>query len=235
MLDLATSGAEPAVDLTWCFYAREEVGGDDSGCSSSGGGGLIFWPVTPPFWASPPMRWSRPGARGRCVSGSRSRVSGPTRRVRSPAATPSTGWAPLLSRVADWAGRKVVLDGCTYAEQLQAVAWRAAWPATWCPTLPASSSTTAMRPDRGGPRRRRSCRLLDDLLEPGDTWELVDAADGAPPSLGAPAAGRPGRAQRRRSRAKVAGPTRRRSGSTGSRRPTSVPATRCWPITPRSG
>src|SRR5271154_4247028 len=31
MLDLATSVAEPAVDVTWCFYAREEIGREDSG------------------------------------------------------------------------------------------------------------------------------------------------------------------------------------------------------------
>ena len=31
MLDLAATVAEPSVDLTWCFYACEEVGRDESG------------------------------------------------------------------------------------------------------------------------------------------------------------------------------------------------------------
>ena len=50
------------------------------------------------------------------------------RGVRAHTARPFTGrnaihrLAPLLQRVADWPGREVVLDGCTYAEQLQVVA-----------------------------------------------------------------------------------------------------------------
>ena len=31
MLDLAATVAEPSVDVTWCFYAREEIGREDSG------------------------------------------------------------------------------------------------------------------------------------------------------------------------------------------------------------
>src|ERR1700722_13761810 len=31
MLDLAATVREPAVDVTWCFYAREEIGRADSG------------------------------------------------------------------------------------------------------------------------------------------------------------------------------------------------------------
>src|SRR6202451_3305747 len=31
MLHLATSVRRPAVDVTWCFYAREEIGRADSG------------------------------------------------------------------------------------------------------------------------------------------------------------------------------------------------------------
>src|SRR5580704_5081413 len=31
MLDVATNVRTPAVDVTWCFYAREEIGRDESG------------------------------------------------------------------------------------------------------------------------------------------------------------------------------------------------------------
>ena len=48
--------------------------------------------------------------------------------VRAHTARPFTGrnaihrLGALIGAVADWGGREVVLDGCTYAEQLQAVA-----------------------------------------------------------------------------------------------------------------
>ena len=52
------------------------------------------------------------------LAGARAHTGPPPGRV----ATPSTASAPLLDAVAEWRVRRPVLDGCEYAEQLQAVA-----------------------------------------------------------------------------------------------------------------
>ncbi len=122
MLDLATSVRRPAVDVTWCFYAREEIGRTDSGL-------LELWQDRPDLLAGDAAILGEPtGAvvEAGCQGTMRVRIT--LRGVRAHTARPFTGRnaihrvAPLLQRVADWPGREVVLDGCTYAEQLQAVA-----------------------------------------------------------------------------------------------------------------
>ena len=92
MLDLATTVHEPGVDVTWCFYAREEMGRADSGL-------LQLWNERPDllagrrrhFGRAHRARWSRPAVRARCGCASRSKGCGPTRRGRSPGAMPSIG------------------------------------------------------------------------------------------------------------------------------------------------
>ena len=79
MLDLATSVAEPSVDVTWCFYAREEIGRDDSGLEQLWRTGPSCSPVMRPSWVSRPVHWSRPAVRARCASASPSKECGPTR------------------------------------------------------------------------------------------------------------------------------------------------------------
>ncbi len=122
MLDLAATVRRPAVDVTWCFYAREEIGRADSGL-------LELWRERPDLLAGDAAVLGEPTSalvEAGCQGTMRVRVT--LRGVRAHTARPFTGrnaihrLAPLLQRVADWPGREVVLDGCTYAEQLQAVA-----------------------------------------------------------------------------------------------------------------
>ena len=122
MLDLAATVREPAVDVTWCFYAREEIGRADSGL-------LELWQERPDLLAGDAAVLGEPTSalvEAGCQGTMRVRIT--LRGVRAHTARPFTGrnaihrLAPLLRRVADWPGREVVLDGCTYAEQLQAVA-----------------------------------------------------------------------------------------------------------------
>ena len=238
MLDLATTVREPAVDLTWCFYAREEIGRADSGL-------LELWQQRPDLLAGDAAILGEPtGAlvEAGCQGTMRVRIT--LRGVRAHTARPFTGrnaihrLAPLLQRVADWPGREVVLDGCTYAEQLQVVAVDGGVAGNVVPDEARVTLNHRYAPDRGA---EEAGAFLLDLLrgtwepETGDSWEVLDAGDGAPPSLehpllrslveksGAP----PGR--------RWGGPTWRRSGSTGCRPPTSGPATRSSPITPTSG
>ena len=117
------------------------------------------------------------------------------RGVRAHTARPFTGrnaihrLGALLDAVAAWRGREVVLDGCTYAEQLQAVAVDGGVAANVVPDRATLVLNHRYAPDRRPAEAEAFVHeLLDAVLEPetSDTWELVDAGDGAPPSLGHP-------------------------------------------------
>ena len=123
------------------------------------------------------------------------RVQITLRGVRAHTARPFTGrnaihrLAPLLQRVADWPGREVVLDGCTYAEQLQAVAVEGGVAANVVPDEARLTLNHRYAPDRDATEAGAFLlELLQGTWEPenGDTWEVLDTGDGAPPSLGHP-------------------------------------------------
>jgi len=177
------------VDVTWCFYAREEIGRADSGL-------LELWRERPDLLAGDAAILGEPtGAvvEAGCQGTMRVRIT--LRGVRAHTARPFTGRnaihrvAPLLQRVADWPGREVVLDGCTYAEQLQAVAIEGGVAANVVPDEARVSLNHRYAPDR---KAWEAEAFLLELLqgtwerEAGDSWEVLDAGDGAPPSLDHP-------------------------------------------------
>lgn len=189
MLELAATVREPAVDVTWCFYAREEIGRADSGL-------VELWRERPELLAGGAAILGEPtGALVEAGCQGTMRVQITLRGVRAHTARPFTGrnaihrLAPLLQRVADWPGREVVLDGCTYAEQLQAVAVEGGVAANVVPDEVRLTLNHRYAPDRGG---KEAGAFLLDLLQGtwdpdgGDTWEVLDTGDGAPPSLGHP-------------------------------------------------
>ena len=189
MLDLAATVREPAVDVTWCFYAREEIGRADSGL-------LELWRERPDLLVGDAAVLGEPTSalvEAGCQGTMQVRIT--LRGVRAHTARPFTGrnaihrLAPLLQRVADWPGREVVLDGCTYAEQLQVVAVDGGVAGNVVPDEARVTLNHRYAPDR---RAEEAGAFLLDLLrgtwepETGDTWELLDAGDGAPPSLDHP-------------------------------------------------
>jgi succinyl-diaminopimelate desuccinylase len=189
MLELAATVREPAVDVTWCFYAREEIGRADSGL-------VELWQERPELLAGDAAILGEPtGALVEAGCQGTMRVQITLRGVRAHTARPFAGrnaihrLVPLLQRVAEWPGREVVLDGCTYAEQLQAVAIEGGVAANVVPDEARLTLNHRYAPDRGG---KEAGAFLLDLLEgtwdpeSGDTWEVLDTGDGAPPSLGHP-------------------------------------------------
>jgi succinyl-diaminopimelate desuccinylase len=189
MLDLAVSVPEPAVDVTWCFYAREEIGRDESGL-------LELWGFRPDLLAGDAAVLGEPTAsliEAGCQGTMQVRIT--LQGVRAHTARPFTGrnaihrLAPLLQRVAEWGGREVVLDGCTYAEQLQAVRVEGGVAGNVVPDHAVLALNHRYAPDR---RAAEAEAFLHELVDPvlelgaGDTWEVLDAGDGAPPSLGHP-------------------------------------------------
>ncbi len=189
MLDLAASLREPAVDVTWCFYACEEVAREENGL-------VRLWADRPDLLASDAAVLCEPtdakveaGCQGtlRAVV----HVGG----VRAHSARPSTGCnaihrvAPVLERLASWEGRTVEIDGCVFAEQLQAVGIAGGVAANVVPDHVALTVNHRYAPDRGSAAARQVLSdLLEDLLDArlGDRLEVVAEADGAAPALGHP-------------------------------------------------
>jgi succinyl-diaminopimelate desuccinylase len=189
MLDLAATVREPAVDVTWCFYAREEIDRDRNGL-------LELWQDRPELLAGDAAVLGEPTnglVEAGCQGTMRVRIT--LRGVRAHSARPFTGrnaihrLAPLLHRVADWPGREVTLDGCRYAEQLQVVGVEGGVASNVVPDRAGVMLNHRYAPDR---QWSEAEAFLHELLDPtlelgdGDTWELLDAGDGAPPSLGHP-------------------------------------------------
>jgi succinyl-diaminopimelate desuccinylase len=189
MLDLATTVREPSVDVTWCFYAREEIDRAQSGL-------LEIWTSRPELLAGDAAVLGEPtGAVVEAGCQGTMRVRLTLRGVRAHTARPYTGrnavhrLAPVLQRVADWGGREVVLDGCTYVEQLQVVGIEGGVASNVVPDRATVTLNHRYAPDRG---KEQAEGFLHELLDPvleleqGDVWELLDAGDGAPPSLDHP-------------------------------------------------
>jgi succinyl-diaminopimelate desuccinylase len=189
MLDLAATVREPAVDVTWCFYAREEIDRDRSGL-------LELWQDRPELLAGDAAVLGEPTnglVEAGCQGTMRVRIT--LHGVRAHSARPFTGrnaihrLAPLLQRVADWPGREVTLDGCRYAEQLQVVGVEGGVASNVVPDRARVTLNHRYAPDR---QWAEAEAFLHELLDPtlelgdGDSWELLDAGDGAPPSLGHP-------------------------------------------------
>jgi succinyl-diaminopimelate desuccinylase len=189
MLDLATTAQAPGVDVTWCFYAREEISRNQSGL-------LELWQQRPDLLAGDAAILGEPTSavvEAGCQGTMRVRIA--LRGVRAHTARPFTGrnaihrLGALLLRVADWPPREVVLDGCTYAEQLQAVGIEGGVASNVVPDEAVVTLNHRYAPDRG---RAEAEAFLHELLDPvleldaGDTWEMLDAGDGAPPSLDHP-------------------------------------------------
>ena len=187
MLDLATTVTEPGVDVTWCFYAREEIGRADSGL-------VQLWNQRPDLLAGDAAILGEPTCalvEAGCQGTLQVRIT--LKGVRAHTARPFTGrnaihrLGALIGAVADWAGREVVLDGCTYAEQLQAVAIEGGVAGNVVPDRATVILNHRYAPDRPALEAEAFVRqLVTPFLEPEDEWELIDAGDGAPPSLGHP-------------------------------------------------
>jgi succinyl-diaminopimelate desuccinylase len=189
MLDLATTIPAPSVDLTWCFYACEEVVRAESGL-------LELWRQRPDLLAGDAAILGEPtGAlvEAGCQGTMRVRIS--LRGVRAHTARPFTGrnavhrLAPLLQALAGWAGRTAVLDGCAYAEQLQAVAVDGGVAGNVVPDAASVTLNFRYAPDRNLAEAEAYLRqLLAGTFDEsaGDSWVLLDGADGAPPSLDHP-------------------------------------------------
>ena len=186
-LHLAGTIPEPAVDVTWCFYACEEVDQEFSGLRH-------LWEHRPDLLEADAAILGEPTGgvvEAGCQGTLRVRISLAGRRAHT--ARPHTGrnaihrMAPLLSAVAGYQSRRPVLDGCEYVEQLQAVEVSGGVSGNVVPDEASLVVNHRFAPDRTpADAEARLQELLGTHLEPEDRWELTDASPGAPPSLDHP-------------------------------------------------
>ncbi len=189
MLALAPVVRRPPVDVTWCFYAREEVGRQHSGL-------LELFETRPDLLEADAAILGEPtDARVEAGCQGTMRLAVHLAGARAHTARPFMGrnaihrLAPVLAAVAGWPGREVLVEGCCFVEQLQAVAVEGGVAGNVVPDHASVILNHRFAPDRDPEAAEVALReLLAPVLDEagGDRMETLDVAAGAPPALATP-------------------------------------------------
>lgn len=189
MVDLALSLPEPPrYDLTFVFYAAEEIAREHSGLLAvAAARPELIEDAQAAIVCEPTSALVEAGCQG--VLKAEVTLKGEAAHV----ARPWTGdnavhrLASIIDAVSSWPGRRPVIDGCTYREALQVVGVSGG--VTWnvvpnsaqlrlnyrfAPDLDVAGATAALR------------QVLAPVLGEGATLEVVDSSPAAPPRLGHP-------------------------------------------------
>jgi succinyl-diaminopimelate desuccinylase len=187
MVDLARTVPDPAVDLTFVFYAREEVVAAESGL-------LELFEARPDLLEGDAALLGEPtdatleaGCQGTL------RLHVVLHGARAHTARPWMGrnaihrLGNLLAGLAVHEGRRPVIDGCEYREALQAVHVSGGVAGNVVPDRAEVTVNHRFAPDRTPADAEAHVRaVLAAHLEDGDEVTVVDRAAGAPPALGHP-------------------------------------------------
>ena len=187
MLEAARTIEAPAVDVTYVFYAREEIESSASGLGELfaerpdllvGDAALIGEPTSATLEAG-------------CQGTMRLRLV--LQGERAHTARPWMGrnavhrLAGILGALDGYDERRPVLDGCEYREALQAVRVEGGVAANVVPDRVELVLNHRFAPDRSGADAEAHVRsVVAPWLEPGDEVTVVDLAPGAPPDLDHP-------------------------------------------------
>ncbi len=187
MVELALAVAEPAVDLTYVFYAREEVAATESGLEE-------LFVERPDLLVGDVALLGEPTG-GQIEAGCQGalRLELHLAGERAHSARPWMGrnaihrLAPVLTILAEHEPRRPVLDGCEFREALQAVGVSGGVAANVVPDGADLTLNHRFAPDRSAEEAEAAVRaLLAPALEDGDRLEVVDTAPAAAPSLDHP-------------------------------------------------
>jgi succinyl-diaminopimelate desuccinylase len=187
MLELAAAVPEPAIDVTWVFYAGEEVSADHNGL------GQLF-ARRPDLVAGDAAVLGEPTGAALevgCQGAMRVRVE--LRGVRAHTARPWMGRNALhragrvLAALDDYVARQPEIDGCIYHEALQAVFVEGGVAGNVVPDRAVVTINHRFAPDR---TTDEALAHVEDVLAPhlsaGDALAMIDVADAAPPGLAHP-------------------------------------------------
>ncbi|MEZ5373974.1 MAG: succinyl-diaminopimelate desuccinylase [Microthrixaceae bacterium] len=192
MLDLVDRVPEPALDVTWVFYAREEVATVHSGL-------LELERERPDLLAGDVALLGEPtdgAVEAGCQGSVRVDVHLGGRRAHTARAWMGANAihraGSLLTRLDGWSARQPTIDGCTYHEALQAVAVTGGIAGNVVPDSVTVTIAHRFAPDRSLAEAEEWLRdWLAPSLEPDDRVEVVDRARAAPPGLTHPVLARP--------------------------------------------
>lgn len=187
MLDLARTVTAPAVDVTWVFYAREEVAAEHSGLQE-----LVD--ARPDLLAGDLAILGEPTS-GAVEAGCQGtlRVEVAMAGVRSHPARPWMGrnaihrLGPVIDAVAAAPLRRPVVGGCEYREALQALAVEGGVAGNVVPDRATLTVNHRFAPDRDVEAATDFVRsVVSPHLDDGDTFTVVDAAPAAAPATDHP-------------------------------------------------
>ena len=187
MVELALAVPEPAVDVTYVFYAREEIAAKESGLEEL-------------FVERPDLLEGDVAILGEPTDGEVEAGCQGTLRLevtlageRAHSARPWMGrnavhrLGPLLSLLDAHEPRQPVIEGLPFRAALQAGGVNGGVATNVIPDSAIVGLNHRFAPDRTPEEAEASVRdLLAPVLEEGDTIELVDVAPGAAPSLDHP-------------------------------------------------
>jgi succinyl-diaminopimelate desuccinylase len=187
MLELARRVPAPVVDVTWIFYAGEEIAAAHNGL------GHLFRD-RPDLVAGDIALLGEPtGATIEAGCQGTLRMDVTVHGERAHSARPWMGrnaihrLGRLLALVEADESRRPVLDGCEYREALQAVRVEGGIAGNVVPDRASVTLNHRFAPDRTVAEAEAHVRaVIAGALEDGDEVELVDHAGGAAPSLGHP-------------------------------------------------
>lgn len=187
MVALAETVPDPAVDVTWIFYAGEEVAAEFNGLKAliEQRPDLIEGDVA--ILGEPTGAAIEAGCQGSL------RLEVALRGARAHTARPWMGrnavhrLGAALRLVEAFPERRPVLDGCEFREALQAVHVSGGVAGNVVPDLATLTLNRRFAPDRSAEEAEAEVRtLLEPVLEDGDEVRVVDVAGAARPSLDHP-------------------------------------------------
>ena len=187
MLELADAVDEPAVDVTWLFYARVEVRVADSGLRE-------LFEVRPDLLAADVALLGEPtggAVEAGCQGSMRAVVT--LAGARAHTARPWMGvnaihrLGSVLRLAEEYEPRTPVIDGCQYRESLQAVAVEGGVAGNVVPDRAEVTLGYRYAPDRSPAEAEDILReMVAPMLGDDDRFEVTEHAPAAPPGLGHP-------------------------------------------------
>jgi succinyl-diaminopimelate desuccinylase len=186
LLDLAMSTPLPAIDVTYVLYACEEVAHHHNALAGLARARPELLHADAAVLAEPTAGIVEAG----CQGSLRAEVSVGGRRAHT--ARPWTGvnavhrLAPVLAALERYEPRVVVLDGCEYTEQLQAVGIEGGVASNVVPDRATVTVNYRFAPRRDRADAEQSVRdIFSDAIDlsGADSIEIIDVAPGAPPAL----------------------------------------------------